>query len=141
MFADFLEDRAGMVDCERCGPPRMFPPYQWVCPTCDGTGRVSNGHAEMGAALRATAEKVPRRFDGPLWGWNRLPLRSLARSGIDLDNRYASVADDVFRKLSVDKIPYTRAGPEYWRDYPTAAAAIRDLCEAYIKVTYGEVGE
>lgn len=123
VFADFLEDRAGMVDCERCGPPRMFPPYQWVCPTCDGTGRTSNGHAETAAALRATAKYVPLQDlpDGSFtwfrkWGWNEL-------HGIHPES---NLPPDLYAKLTGYDVMGT------CRSYPTAADAIRDLCRAYV---------
>ena len=133
--ADWFEDRAGKVECTRCGPPRAFPPYAWKCSTCQGAGYVPDRNGRLAAALRATADRVPRRtsvnFASKFW-WNCLdgPLNY---------NVDSHLSETVFMALKYGK-PKS-ASLNWWEDYPTAADAIRDLCEAYIKVTYGEVGE
>ncbi len=138
VLADWLEERVGEVDCGRGGGkgdwtshkgPGTTGGIRFVeCPTCNGTGRVSNGYAEMGAALRATADRVPRKFNGPIWGWNRL-------HGMAEPENYGSlITQEVYAELEADRIPYARAGVDFWCDYLTATAAIRDLCRAWIAV-------
>ena len=129
VFADWLEDRAGMVDCGRCGPPRMFPPYQWVCPTCNGTGRVSNGHTETAVALRATVEKFPDIVG------DRLPFVWWTPPGVGAPAHIIE-DDDIFDLLTPDADTTDYRGTpgrvDSHKHYPTAADAIRDLCRAWV---------
>lgn len=120
MFADFLEDRAGMVDCPLCKGDEQFGR---PCKVCKATGRTSNGHAETAAALRATAKYVPLQDlpDGSFtwfrkWGWNE-------PHGIHPES---DLPPDLYAKLTGDDVMGT------CRSYPTAADAIRDLCRAYV---------
>ena len=61
VLADWLEERAGPDrECQTCRPKHPGRVYtgmdgmKWIdCPTCNGTGRISDGRAEMAAALRA----------------------------------------------------------------------------------------
>jgi len=136
--ADWYDERAGVVDCGRCRGKGDWTSYKGPgttggirfveCPACNGTGRTSNGHAETAAALRATASRVPRDIDasgdytpGHYWNYIRNCGEENKASKISKKDFFAltgGTPDDVY--------------PDYWRYYPTAAAAIRDLCRAYV---------
>ena len=137
--ADWYDERAGMVDCGRCGPPRMFPPYQWVCPTCNGIGRVSNGHAETAAALRATADRVPwvKVFKLGFGWWCRRPYHDdhhddpthlIERPLMDEMND-SNERCDRGDSVRFDKRDGVSGGVIL---FPSAAAAIRNLCRAWV---------
>jgi uncharacterized protein (TIGR02996 family) len=78
-YADWLDENAGMVECRECrGEGRIIvemrakrgpfpePEKQYIfempdnvgmdCPTCSGTGRVSNGYAERAEFIRVQCE-------------------------------------------------------------------------------------
>lgn len=138
--ADWFEERSGTVECPNCAPPRAFPPYAWKCPTCKGEQYIPDRNGRLAAALRATADRVPRlighEFDERLtedWWWNAI-VHTISF------NESSKLTVAVFHHLT-GMVPDSPIQAPIWRYYPTAAAAIRDLCEAYIKVTYGEVGE
>lgn len=128
VFADWLDEQAGTVECGRCAPPRALPPYHWTCPTCSGTGRVSDGRAELARALRATVDRVPKHIPDhgdyePGYYWNCL------KTPVIKDNQISRVEKREFAKLTGTPDPVY---PEYWTYYPAAADAIRDLCRAWI---------
>lgn len=132
VVADYYEERAEMVPCRLCGAGKYYPPT--ICPVirCSSTGRVPNGYTKMAEALRATADRVPRVFEGrTIWGWNRLdePI-----STPPLANKTSNVTVAVFNAM-VDFLTPVNTG--YWRDYPTASAAILNLCRAWVKVHKG----
>ena len=63
VFADWLEEHAGDVECERCGNPSDGltwtdpfagePRGQLIqCPACGGTGRASDGRRELAELIR-----------------------------------------------------------------------------------------
>ncbi len=137
VFADWLEERAGTVRCRECegdgdvwddGGYKYAPRKAVTCHTCSGTGYVSNGYADLAAALRATACKVPftsvpesgRRAGVRYWSW----ICELT------DDRPDTVTPSVFDSLTGEIVD----GYTNWRDYPTAEGAIRDLCAAWCKV-------
>lgn len=104
------------------------------CPTCQGTGYVPDRNGRLAAALRAVVHSTPRSFeDGSTWSWNQLDDPCSA------ENVVSNIGKHWFRELKPTKPQ--RFTNRWWADYPTAAAAIRDLCEAWCKVNYGEVGE
>ena len=156
--ADWFEERSGKVECPKCNGTGKVPlgycdAFMYscdelgdsncghkrrpvYCPACrEGRGYTPDRNGRLAAALRATADRVPRRtsvnFASKFW-WNCLdgPLNY---------NVDSHLSETVFMALKYGK-PKS-ASLNWWEDYPTAADAIRDLCEAYIKVTYGEVGE
>ena len=102
------------------------------CPTCQGTGYIPDRNGRMAAALRATVDRVPLGNGGtamsPPFGW------------------YGGYAGGIHPESDLPRPVFSRligdsGGMENFRMYPTAAAAIRDLCEAWCKVNYGEVRE
>ena len=137
VFADWLEERAKVVECKRCdgygqnvsdGRTRALVP----CDTCQGTGYIPDRNGRMAAALRATVDRVPLGNGGtamsPPFGW------------------YGGYAGGIHPESDLPRPVFSRligdsGGMENFRMYPTAAAAIRDLCEAWCKVNYGEVRE
>ena len=146
--ADWFEERSGKVECPNCAPPRAFPPYAWKCPTCQGEQYIPDRNGRLAAALRATVKAVPWVKVFKLgFGWwcrrayhddhhdepNHLIERPLMNAMSDSNNRCDR--DDSVR---FDKRDGVSGGVIL---FPTAAAAIRDLCEAWCKVTYGEVRE
>jgi uncharacterized protein (TIGR02996 family) len=139
VFADWLEERQGEVKCDWCGgrgsanPKRHVnffpapgqrpytPPGDGKCTKCNGTGFVSDGRADLAAALRSTADRVPRGR-GPDWWWCAFV------EPISL-NSDCNLAADVFDHLAVTG---WCSGAVRWRHFPTAEAAVRDLCRAWI---------
>ncbi len=146
VLADWYEERVGEVDCGRCDGQGKFRSGEWLvywteCPTCSGAGRVSNGNAEMGAALRATADRVPWTKVFKLWfGW-------WCRRSFH-DDRYDGTAHLVERSLMVEMSdsPLRCDGDSTVRFdrrdgasggvilFPSATDAIRDLCRAWVAV-------
>lgn len=143
VFADWLEENAGEVGCScHGGVVYAHSPYRegqvpagWDADgmmlygcrhhACRGTGRVSDGRADLAAALRATADRVPYRFNDPrAWGWW---CPDTASSG----QIPSQVAEPVGRLLTAWS--GNSDHPE-WADYPTAEAAVRDLCRAWVEV-------
>ena len=135
--ADWYDERAGMVGCG-CKGGQVYEMgvcrdgiyrNRWVDhKRCDGTGRVSNGNAETAAALRATADRVPRCIDAsgdytPGHYWNC--IRNCGE-----ENKASKISKEEFAALS-DGSP-DDVYPHYWRYYGTAADAIRDLCRAWV---------
>ena len=63
-YADWLEENAGTAACKGCRGKRGFSAYNkvgvpvdwYVCPTCHGTGTVSNGNAERAEFVRIQIE-------------------------------------------------------------------------------------
>jgi len=91
-----------------------------------------HGRHEEAEALRAMADRVPRRFeDGKVWGWNRLQHDPFIDSPIEHGNTKSNVSDQEFAALK-GKVPTVVACQEYWRDYPSALEAVRDLCRAWV---------
>lgn len=155
VFADWLDEREVTVECEcitgwttrsKAGyayaseSPRLLPDFATVgCPSCGGerdsrgTGYVSNGYADLAAALRATASRVPftsvpqagERAGVRYWSW-------ICEGPVEYAD---TVPPDILDALSGKIVD----GHTNWRDYPTAEAAIRDLCSAWIKVHRKEV--
>lgn len=121
--ADWFEERSGTVECPNCAPPRAFPPYAWKCPTCKGEQYIPDRNGRLAAALRATADRVPFLSVGDLWCF------SGHAEPVEPDELAWGV------RMAMSDARRGVVG------FPTAAAAIRDLCEAWCKVTYGEVGE
>lgn len=146
--ADWYEERSGKVECNRCsgrgvesvyergeyGPNR----YQQDCPTCTGTGYIPDRNGRMAAALRATAAKHPDIVSDPM------PFVWWTPPGVGVDANIIE-DDDVFDRLTPEFDTTDRYGVpgqvDRHKHYPTTAAAIRDLCEAWCKVNYGEVRE
>lgn len=124
VFADWLDEREEKVRCGCVGGPMAWDvdtgePLAF-CLTCHGTGYVSNGYADLAAALRATADRVPYpktlRSDVFWWHWCE-----------DEDYRPVNwVPKNVFRRL-------TGFHNGDMTDYLTAEDAIRDLCAAWCK--------
>jgi hypothetical protein len=52
------------------------------------------------------------------------------------ENLDSHVGDDLFGVLTGAQ-PRLNVWVNWWLDYPTAEAAIRDLCRAYVKVNRG----
>jgi hypothetical protein len=78
-------------------------------------------------------DRVPRSFrNESLWCWNRL-CNDVAPMQENLDSH---VGDDLFGVLTGAQ-PRLNVWVNWWLDYPTAEAAIRDLCRAYVKVNRG----
>lgn len=149
--ADWYEERVGTVECERCvrrTNGRMTCPdcVHWkgyvpkscrcggrrsiVCEECGGTRRVSNGYAETAAALRATKDCWP------------IPWKSLRLGGrvVYLFCKAAAWGEAGCEYVPTDLFGVMTGGHTHgatWLDYPTAEAAIRDLCRAYVKVNRG----
>lgn len=140
VFADWLDEQAGTVECGRCGGEgkRTLASdfrvtvgnviYQGTgfsvnCPACSGTGRVSNGRAELAMALRATVDRVPAKLisGGAAWALE------------DMHRKHYTVSRSVWMELRGDVIDPNVT----WNDYPTAADAIRDLCRAWHAVHGG----
>lgn len=68
--ADWLEERAGDARCDFCAGTGRFNTEasqpEWAeedCPTCHGTGRVSNGCADRAAFIRVQCELYRAKFD------------------------------------------------------------------------------
>lgn len=125
VLADWYEERASVVKCPvpTCGNPEDGWDGFYMCLMCSGTGFIHNGFAGMAAALRATASWTPIR---PVtgygkWSWHR------RGAGWYATNHY-DVADLIFYS-----IPESQRTGNY-SFHPTAAAAIRDLCRAWVKV-------
>lgn len=122
--ADWYDERAGMVDCEWSG----YDGDHTECNHCDGTGRVSNGHAETAAALRATVEKFPDIVG------DRYPFVWWTPPGVGV-TAHIIEDDDIFDLLTpdADTTDYhgTPGQVDSHKHYPTAADAIRDLCRAW----------
>ena len=104
-----------------------------TCQECRGFGEFTpDGRADMAMALRATCTRVPRRI-GPefderpeaSWWWNSLDAPVSF-------NGESHVGRELFDSLptgSPDAL-----NPDIWKRYRTAAAAIRDLCRAWVAV-------
>jgi uncharacterized protein (TIGR02996 family) len=134
VLADWLEENAGGVNCPLC---KGVEEFGRPCKVCRTTGRISDGRAETAAALRAIADRVPRKigyeFDergDTAWWWNALdePVSF---------NEASRISSVMFSALTAGMKDIIR--PESWRHYPTASAAIRDLCSAWVKVHKMEV--
>lgn len=144
VLADYLEERAaesgGVVKCgcddgaiDTGGFTPWGDPISVMCGMCDGTGRVSDGRAEMAAALRATVNYFPHVIGvGPteLWWYDR--------RNYDDD----IPADHVPDHLPGELFDAIQAGCEYidsdgqiaFKRFDTAADAIKALCRAYLAV-------
>lgn len=138
VYADFLEENAGTVKCGACAsgyyPGKQYewagPDSVWVlCPTCSGSGYVSDGRADLAAALRATIGRVPVQVMsdpfGPLpeWRWFRRDTGMVHGMG--------DLPPDLFDALSGGEL--NEGGWCYfYRPHITAEAAIRSLCRAYV---------
>lgn len=133
VLADFLDEWSAMVACG-CGDGKLRSgPWllDWSdCPTCSGTGYVPDANGRTAAALRATADRVPYWFwTNSCWPWWCEPADNLAAADC--------VGADVGELLLASNGNTKQKG---WADYPTASAAIRDLCAAYCVVNFkGEV--
>lgn len=146
--ADWFEDRAGKVECLSCGGRgyvRGNGGVTYFCPRVgpECTGYIPDRNGRLAAALRATAVFWPmteaaydgmfvngREIGDSFW-WYRGNLDGSPEQGVIPEFLYDALTG---------KGGYWRASSRNWL-FPTAAAAIRDLCEAWCKVTYGEVGE
>lgn len=139
VFADWLEENAGEVVCPQCfgrwEPLDHGNPIRPPCSRCggySGTVMVSDGRAELAEELRATCDRVPRDFEGrSIWGWNRLTIRPDDRDRTSAENAAASIAVKVFDRLTGFVRPVNNGS---WRDFSSAAAAIRSLCQAWVEV-------
>ncbi len=116
------------------------------CKRCGGTGYIPDRNGLMAAALRATADRVPwvKVFKLGYGWWCRRryhddhhdqPAHLIERPIMNAMSDSTSRCD---RENSVrfDKRDGVSGGVIL---FPTAAAAIRDLCEAWAVVHYGEV--
>lgn len=129
VFADWLDERPGMVKCG-CDDGSIdsggtTPWGEWIslkCGECNGTRYVSSGSAELAAALRATADRVPWSSENSMHYWHRCG---------DPDCR-CSLPEDIFDRLIGDGEDLC-IQPQNWF-WPTAQAAIRALCRAWIAV-------
>lgn len=142
VFADWLEERAGVVECLECeglgwghGFARSIGVRATLaCPVCttdgvkDGTGRVPDGRADLALALRATADRVPLGTltrDGSLWGWYGGSAACEFHPPSNLDRR-------LFDRLTRNKPDWDTTGPRgNFRVYDSPEAALRDLCRAW----------
>ncbi len=101
---------------------------EWQEPT--GLVYIPDGRAALAMALRATAHCVPQYYQfeseearcSPHWTW-WLDVAGSRSS--------PSVVPEIFNALTLGG---GHAAEGCHRDYPTASAAIRDLCRAYIAV-------
>lgn len=147
VFADWLEESVGTVVCPKCVDgwlvsrtrvPEMgqdeYGESHSRCHHCSATGRVSDGRAELAAALRATADRVPRMF--PQDGSCSWAIRS---KGKGFHEETCLVNDEVCEHMVPAIPPWNPHYTGYWWDYPTAEAAIRDLCRSWVKFHHPEV--
>lgn len=136
VFADWLEERdePGGV-CQRCdghgllGDDGSGSSEGVTCESCRGFGEwVSNGYAATAAGLRATADRVPHKDYAGLWAWF---------TGINMftDHPESDIERDVFDRLTSQDGDNNEM--QFWLDYPTAEAAIRDLVRAWVEVSAG----
>lgn len=136
VFADWLEENPGEIDCRRCNGSGNVQIYTGHgdyrvddCWGCSGTGRIPDGRAELAEALRATADRVPQFYDcqseetheSPHWTWWVL-FRE------DVRIRPPCLEEKLFKELTLRK---DHDSDDANRDYPTAESAIRDLCWAW----------
>jgi hypothetical protein len=130
VLADWLEERDGEVECEKCAhllPHMAYSIFDDDCPHCDGTGRVSNGYAATAAGLRETEDQTPGHghygaVEFNMWSW----------CVGDKTYRAMELEHELFDALTGDK-----KGWLWWRWYPTAEAAIRDIVRAWC-IVHGE---
>lgn len=126
VLADWLDEREAEAECGECGPPHKWWP---ACPNCHGSGRVSNGYSDTAAALRATVDRVPLG-DGDYWpGW-------FGGTGAAASvHPPSNLVRHLFDRLEQEKHEWDTVEPNgSFRFYPTAEAAIRDLCRAWVQV-------
>jgi uncharacterized protein (TIGR02996 family) len=121
VLADWYDENAGTVKCEECKPPHNFWP---ACPQCHGWRFTPDGRADLAAALRSTADRVPLCDDDGGGGWMWF---SEATNGNHRIHPESDLPHDVVdRLLAGERLGYSG------RLYDTAADAIRDLCRAWI---------
>lgn len=156
VLADFLDERAGVVACEKCKPQHAGRIYtgmdgmKWIDCTCD-RGFIPDGRADMARALRATAGMVPsmwaagRDGDGREFVFERSmsdqpepEFFSYLGAGpfAAQDTADLSIIEcNVFDAMEGESGGmYFMLGKHGHRRYETASAAIKDLCRAYITV-------
>ena len=113
VLADWLEENDGTVTSRGC--------------------YVSNGRADMAAALRATCTRVPFFLvEEGVWCW----------WFSDKGKMKSTAADELFRLPPEMQVHMTGRIDSSWAsmvDYRTALDAIRDLCRAWIAVNRVEV--
>ncbi len=127
VFADWLEENNhDGGPCVACDGHGLIDGYGRgagegvVCVQCRGFGEfIPDGRADLAAALRATADRVPVHYCGLVWTWWR------SRSGA------CDIPADVYAVLQPARVVGATGGLS---DYPTVTEAIRDLCRAWIVV-------
>lgn len=137
IVADWYEERDGRVRCPQCGGAKVleFPgggrwtsgnPYVVPCEPCHATGVVSNGYADLAAALRATADLWPLL-------WNSRRLRAERVYLFTRAPDWGEAGCEFLSSPVFDALTGASIHGEKWRNYPTAADAVRDLCRAWLK--------
>lgn len=107
--SDYSDGTTDCLDCDRVD-----------CPTCSGTGRISDGRAELADALRMTSDRVPSMSNQRrrMWGCDR----TYYPNGEEAAELPRAVFDELHSPGEEDHL--------YWKTFSTAELAIRDLCRA-----------
>ena len=101
-----------------------------TCETCRGFGEfIPDGRADLARALRATCDRVP---------WKNSPGHMIFQTPDAVyvwrqSNHDIHLADPNFVSCEIARHLNGHGTPKR-HYYPTASAAIRDLCRAYIAV-------
>jgi hypothetical protein len=154
VLADWYEENAGTVVCERCKGEGFYSVYErgeygpdrWLetCVDCAGMGYVSNGFIEMAEALKATADKVPWvavRSQGYGW-WCKMPFHT-SRSSLShcIDRVLMDIMSESEERISLlDLVRFEKSSVDDVGGhvlFRTSATAIRVLCCAWVKVHRG----
>lgn len=136
VLADWYDERAGVVECgceagsmDSGGETPWGEPVDIMCGICDGTGFIPDGRADLARALRATCDRVP---------WKNSPGHMIFQTPDAVyvwrqSNHDIHLADPNFVSCEIARHLNGHGTPKR-HYYPTASAAIRDLCRAYIAV-------
>jgi len=152
VLADWYDERAGVVRCERCkGCVRVPCPScihwkgrvpkvcscagdRWVlCPTCNGTGTIPDGRADLAMALRATATYIPHAIgsgDSERWWYDRRNYDD----DIPADEVPDHLPGDLFDAIQTDCEYIDSDMCIAFKRFPTASAAIMALGRAWVAV-------
>jgi uncharacterized protein (TIGR02996 family) len=145
VFADWLDERAGEVGCERCDGDGLYwdgkgmwhgAHEMYRCKPCSGTGRVSNGFAETAAALRATKDYVPYQIHtgwGEWWWYDRRNYDD----DIPADHVPDHLPGDLFDAIPVVCEYIDSDGQLAFKRFDDAAEAVRLMCRAWCQVNRG----
>ena len=144
VFADWLDERPGSVRCGECegdgdvwddGGYKYATRKVVTCRTCSATGYVSNGNAELAAALRATSAYWPMTEANA-----STPFVRGRAHGVNFwwycggPHGQGVLPAELYRVLSGEGSVWREASQNWL--YTTPEAAIRDLCAAWVKLNH-----